>query len=422
MKFQHKLAVAILFVFCVLFFLERGAYRNIWLNKSYDFSTVYAAARCWTFHENPYDAAQLKNQLEQAAAPPALVSQQDVNPCLYFISAMPLIAPVTWMSWKPANVTWCLAGLVSFAAALLAILARTRLSNRAKWVVAGLSLLFCPTYVGVLYGNPAVIAISLVTLAVCFALDRRLWSCGILLGIALCLKPQVALVGVGALLMWRYWPPMVIAAAILALGTAAGIFQVSDFGQHWDWWYSQRRNITLTFAPGGKSDPSFANPWSSELLNAQSIEALFFRNALIRDLLLWSLAGIAVIVYLRFRTDHNEIQPWTDVSFCCAVVIAVTYNRYYDAQIFLLLIPLLVLLWCAGRYGRLTFLTICLVLLAFPSQTLLHKLLGSAFTVSKWQRLIILRHQPLAVIGIALFAIWQASRPIRQQVQSASPS
>lgn len=406
MDSRRKVAIGLLFAACAAFFLERGPYRGIRFATSYDFATLYAAGRCWLAGENPYESTDLKKQLAQSGAPAGLIDHQDVNPSLYFVTAMPLVALLAPLPWNAANVAWCLLSVASFAISLLMIIKHSDLRGPSRWLVACASLLFCPTYVGVLYGNPAVLTSSLVLLVVLFSLDGR-WSMGgLLLGIALSLKPQIAVCAVCVLAVWTCWSPILMSFTVFGTTAVIGILRLSALGRDWQWWHSQQRNIALVMAPGGRGDPSLANPWSSELLNAQTIPALVLRNPLVCDALVWGVAALLVFLYFYFRKKSSETYSWLDAGFFCAIATAVVYHRYCDGQIFLLLIPLLSRLWQVGDRKIALSLGACLLLLAFPSQSVLPKLLGPSSTKHAWEQLMLLRHQPLAVLVIALIVIW----------------
>src|SRR5690349_912930 len=105
----------ILFFFlCLAFFIDRGPYRALRYSTTGDFSTLYAAARCWLHSENPYSAPALKHELASAGAPDSIVRAQDVNVSVYMPSAMPLMAPVATLPWRVANPVWCFLALVAF--------------------------------------------------------------------------------------------------------------------------------------------------------------------------------------------------------------------------------------------------------------------------------------------------------------------
>ncbi|MBV9155413.1 MAG: hypothetical protein JO097_04075, partial [Acidobacteriaceae bacterium] len=139
--------------------------------------------------------------------------------------------------------------------------------------------------------------------------------------------------------------------------------------------------------------------------SGQTISSLFTNNNHLRQAVVWVFAAALLVLYLRFRNGSRDGSKWRDVAFFCALTTTAAYHRYYDAQIFLLLIPLLVELWKAGERKMAAGLGICLLLLAFPSQSVIAKLLGTDTTVHSLPQVILFRHQPLAVIAIALILV-----------------
>jgi len=367
--------------------------------------------------KNLYDRTELEEALIGAGAPPRLIDQQNLNPAVYLVTAIPLIAPIAWLPWSAANIAWCLLSLLFFALSLLAIIRHAHLPLAGKWIFASLSLAFCPVYVGLLRGNPSVLSISLTVLAVCLSRDNKMWMSGILLGAALCLKPQIALWAVCVLILWSCWQPLRIAFGIGGVIAIAAVVRASHFGRDWRWLQTEWQNLALAFAPGGPSDPGPRSLASFQFLNAQTLTAYFAEDVLLRNLLVWILAASLVVFYLHFRKQTDAASPWRDASFFAALTILITYHRYYDAQLLLLLIPVLVELWRASDRKTAIFLGIFLATIASPEQSVFAKWMGTAAITPSLAQLLLVRNQPLAVLTIALILVFS---PLR--VRRSAPS
>lgn len=400
-SFQRRSAIVILFSVCLLFFLERGPYRAIRIN-SYDFSTLYASTRCWAKGENPYDRAELKQELAVTGAPDRLIYQQNLNPPVYLLSAMPIIDAVAWLPWGAANVSWSLLSLTLFALSLVTILNRAQLSSSSKWIVASLSLAFCPTYVGLLGGNPSVISISLLALSICLSLDGRPIVSGVLLAVTMCVKPQIAICGVCILTLWKQWESLLLAFCGFATAGFIGALRGVLSGHLWEWWQSERQNMALQFGPGGAGDPRANSSAAFQFLDPQPVVAYFIQDPLLRTALLWIFAAAMTMLYLRLRNKAGVISRWKDVGFFSAMSIVVTYHRYCDGQIFLLLIPFLVHSWKANHRNIAIALGVCLLAIAFPDQSVFATWLGPDAFVPSLAQFVLLRHQPLAVLAIGM--------------------
>jgi hypothetical protein len=415
---RRKASLAVLFCVCLSYLLERGPYRAIRFYESYDFSTVYAAARCWLHGENPYDAQALKKELREVGATPRLEQQQDLNPSVYLVSAMPLVAPISLLRWPAANVVWCLLSLAFFAASLIMVLENTKLSMWSKWIFGSIALVFSPTYVGLLRGNPSVLSIGLVTMALCAWLRGHRWLPGILLGAALCLKPQIGLGAICVFALWRNWSSLFVAAGTFSVLGIIGFLRVSSFGTSWAWWRSEQQNASVAYGLSSETDPLGVSAF--QFLNSQPVWAYAIREPLWSDVAVWVFAGILVASYLWFRQRAGVASPWRDIAFSCILTITVMYHRYYDGQLLLLFIPLLVELWRERNRRIAIFLGICLISLAFPDQSVFAKWMGPQGT--SLLRFILMRHQPTGVLamGIAVIVSWKQiariSTPKRQVV------
>ncbi len=408
-----RCCVPILFLFCLAFFIERGPYRAIRYSTTGDFSTVYAAARSWMHGANPYDRATLKTELARAGAPADLQHDQDVNPSVYLPAALPWAFLVAWLPWPPANTLWCLLSVVLFAFSVSAILSRTGLSPRHKLLVASAVLLFSPTYVGIYDGNPAVIVISLVALCICAAAEQGPnLATGVLLGVAMCFKPQIAICGLCVLALWRRWVPIFVGLAVLCVMMAAGLVVVSHLGHTWQWWHSEQQNVAISFQIRGQSDPTPGSHVAWQLLNTQTILSYLITNRRVCDLATWMVAAILTGAFLYKRNEPRTRSMWRDVAFFSAITLVITYHRYYDAQILLLSIPLLLRLWRDRKTIPFVTVSVCLLLLAFPVQTVLARRFGSEAAVASFPQFIALRNQPVAVLILAIaFAFCRMSPP-----------
>lgn len=103
-----KLILGFWFTICLLWFLYRGPYRQIFVTHGPDFATIYGATRLWLHHENPYDDAATLAPVRRVAAgasaslgpPPRLPSS------VYLPTIFPIIAVFAWLPWAPANLLW----------------------------------------------------------------------------------------------------------------------------------------------------------------------------------------------------------------------------------------------------------------------------------------------------------------------------
>jgi hypothetical protein len=402
LKARRDFVVLVLFLACSAFFINRGPYRAIRFSTTGDFSTVYAAARCWLHGGNPYEREALKSELSQAGAPLAIQRDQDINPSVYLPAAMPWAASVSWLPWTIANVVWCLVSLTVFGWSAWKVLCHSGFPTRAKWIAASAVLLFSPTYVGIYDGNPGVIAIGLIVGSICLAFEGRMLMSGFALGVAICFKPQLAICALGVLVLAKLWKAILVAIAVAAVSMTIGVLVLTGTGERSRWWQSEQRNLTVSFEPGGQSDPAPNSRVAWQFLNAQTLSSYFSTDRHIYDAAVWIGAGLLTLAFLVMRRQKNSPAHWRDAAFCSAMTLIPTYHRYYDAQLLVLLLPLGILLWQANRRWVIILMMACLGVLAFPIQSFFAQRLGAAATIPSFKQLLLLRNQPVALIVLAI--------------------
>jgi hypothetical protein len=115
--------------------------------------------------------------------------------------------------------------------------------------------------------------------------------------------------------------------------------------------------------------------------------------------------GMLALYFYRGRAKSVD-HPLIDSAFFAAITLEVTYHRYYDAQLVLLLIPALAVLWKAGRRRIAMALGTCFALVAFPSQSIFAKVLEPTGSHLSIAQIVLFRHQPAAILAAALILSW----------------
>jgi hypothetical protein len=311
---------------------------------------------------------------------------------------MPWMGGIALLHWNAANFTWCLIMLGLFGWSAAAIVRQSGVSKEKQSLIAAAALLFSPTYVGIYDGNPGVLAIALIALAVCRSRLGDSIASGLGLGIACCFKPQLAICGLGVLFLWKRWRALSVATSILAVSTLVGVFVVSSGFTEWQWFETEKHNLAASFAPNGQSDPTPPSAVAWQMLNAQTLFSYISSDPTIYNRLNWLGVGLLTAYFLFQRMRKGSLDYWHDTAFAAALTLVVTYHRYYDGQLLLLTIPFLVLLWRKKLWALAASISFCLALLAFPIQSWFANRLGPAATSPSFQQLVLLRHQPLATL------------------------
>ncbi|MBV8569518.1 MAG: DUF2029 domain-containing protein [Acidobacteriaceae bacterium] len=403
---RSRLLVALVFSLSLASYVYRGPYLAL-RSDSGDFATVYGAARAWTRGLNPYDHAELNRQLAEAGGPAALKITPLHRPSVYFLPAMPVAAIIASLPWRSARVLWCVLSAIIMAGGVLYVVLRNLpLTHSGKWLCASVILVLAtPGIAGLRFANPGMLVIGLTAFAIQLALENRWnWS-GLLLGAALCLKPQIAICGLAALALWRKSKPVVIGASLFALSGFIAAAQARSTGTLLVWIRTQQANILQSLAPGAVNDPSPAHPESWQLLNLQVIVSLFVHSRRIADLVVWAFAVLAIATFFVIRKNTAAPSFWRDLAFICAIDALVAYHRNYDAELFVALIPFVFELWREHRRELALLIATPLALLLSSYETLLSKLMNSPDSNPGLAYLLLARLPAFAVVTLTVLTI-----------------
>lgn len=396
------LAVALLLLAAGVF-LSRGVARGI--GSSSDFALIYAASHTWLMGANPYDEAAQQQAVQEVNQPGQMPDRRlmSLYPPLTFV----LVAPFAIGSWHTAKLLWVLANIVFFACLVVgaARLGELPLSKRRGWWLMILLLLYAPVHTGFFVGQlAAATACCVVWSFVCLQRRRVVWA-GILLGLALALKPQLAGPFLLIPLLRVQWRMLVAAGAVVGVigMIAVGVMQLNQVS----WLEDLRANISEFVQPGGAGDPGPGNPYRYQLINLvypltaalgpwPGIDRIV---AIVGIILV--LAGVRAA--RRGRGTDNQLLT---LSLLAALSLLMVYHRGYDA--ILLVFPLTWSLRRVGTGSQMTAwlsLTLCLVF-AVPGPSMLataahHGLIGPAMSNSWWWNVVILPHEGWALLLLA---------------------
>ena len=353
--------------------------------------------------ENPYDAVLMAEELQKAwNGPPILVPSARYNLAMYPPSAFPILAPFAYLPWRAANVAWCAASVGAFLLSLKFLLKLVDLTTNETLTVIAAALFFSPTQTGIATGNPSVLAISMTTIAICLAWRNRQLGAGLLLGMTIALKPQTALPALVTMMLWGYWSSIITGLAVATVFLSAGLVRALSLKRLHEWLTLLQQNITYSFMPGSLNDPS-PNHWTAyQIVNVQSITSLF-TNSSYSYLIGWLLGAGVLICYCYLRRAAIKGPSWQDACIVCCLSLMLFYHRYYDAQLLLVFIPLIV--WRRRMHIAWTLLVlVCLLLLAFPLQAML-ALSFRSINESVPLDILLFRHQSLAIVALCLLCL-----------------
>jgi hypothetical protein len=328
---RGTLAVAII-LSALLLFYDRGPRRA--LTDSSDFATVYAAGRCWTFHANPYLQSDIVKQYFLGHGDAEHTPNPFNGTSVYPPSTLPLVAPVSWLSWERAKQLWLAINVIAFAASLACVARSNLIPNPAVGIVLiALFLCFSPVHSGIAKGQPSVFCISLLVCAFYLPRYRRsdLFS-GLLLGLSCCIKPNIGLPYVAFCCWRRQWRTVAVSIAVVSLVSILAVTSLQAFSP--GWYGTLLGNLRSAGAPGGSMDPTIADRISYLLVNFQAILGFFTVNQGLCNALTWtSLGGLAIWV---FRVARPDTDHWLVLALVSLLFLVGTYHRYYDVQLLML--------------------------------------------------------------------------------------
>ncbi|MGA2881498.1 MAG: glycosyltransferase family 87 protein [Bryobacteraceae bacterium] len=376
----------IVFVAAALYFVVRGPCRAV--DDSGDFLIVFTAARNWMQGLNPYIPADLAASA-QAAGAPVPAAYFVTSPSVYLPSALPLVAPLALLPWAIAKVLW-LACLLALS--LWNVVALARLAKEWALPVASLLLAFAPLHTGLGRAQPSVLVCGLIFVSL-FTTDPDI--AGLLLGMAACIKPQLAAGFLLLALGQRQYRKLIVACVMVAVSTGIGVALIAP-----GWFPALNWNLReIVGSSSGLHSGPDPTSWY-QLINLHILipEALSQTPV---EIILYALIVLLTIVAIRRAADH-----WMSAALISSATVLIGYHRFYDAQILWLGVPALLffaqrplsLLLCAGYAAFLV-----------PGQTLAALWLGTR-TDNAW-RALVLRHETIAVVLIWTIFVCIALKP-----------
>jgi len=324
-----------------------------------DFNNLQTGGECLIAACDPYDFASLNR--EAAARHEAKPEIWPMTP-VYPTSSLIVLLPFEGLGWPTAAYLFnALAGLATAAALVLLIWSlRIRPWNPAAIpMIAGLVCI--PMVSAIEFANPALLVAALIAIACVLLLQSRLRTLAwILLGLALALKPQLA-IGAVAILFWRRstrasaLKSCALAIFLLLAGLAAYRLRLGSF----HFLASLRYALWLSSMPGGSSD--FANNESFDFLNIQTALATIpHASRTVVNALAWLIAvALAAAALLVGRAVAISVLP--------------IYHRGYDRVIALVLIP--AAMEIAATSKRLAWLYAALLTLWIANDTIMSHIL-----------------------------------------------
>jgi len=387
-------------------FAARGPLRAV--SSSSDFALPYLAARSWRKGENPYNHESLDKMWRDAGGEEKARPVKKVTPSIYPPTTLILIAPLTFWSWNSARSIMLVINIALIFLVIKSLISIAQFDEQ-DWRTTffwAFAIGLAPLHTGIALGNLAVPSVALTLLAVWAASLKQELLAGLLLALAICLKPHIGgIVWLGYALQ-RRWRICSIAAGISLMLATLAIMRL-ELSQV-DWVSAWRTNYHESLADGGTNNPTASNLSRHHLLNLQWLLHTFLEQRWLVNLLTLGFVGSQVALLCAFNYRRRSRQ--NSLLFFSAMIVLgllVTYHRFYDAT--LLILPLL---WSliALPFMKQAHLSLFLIIpFLVPGAVILKEMIGSGYLpchleLSWWWNIIILPHQVwlLAILSLCL--------------------
>jgi hypothetical protein len=368
-----------------------------------DFGTVYGAARCWIHGVNPYLGSAVSQAFHSAGGYARVESGLATRPSVYFLPAMPIFASVAWLPWSSVHLVWIFLSSASFLAGTYLVSRQLPLRPGGQVLVGALVILVSkPFTTGMWFGNPSILVIGIVIGSTGLALRKHDASAGVLLGVAVAIKPQLAVGLVAAFILWRQWTALGIGTMVVAAATAIAAVRAETVHTLGLWLDTQKQNLAMSLAPGNINDPSLGSGYGYQFLNIQTLVGAFTANAEIGNVIAWLSCGTLIVWYLRMRRRNAHPDLWMDFAFFSMVFLLPAYHRNYDGVVVMILLPWLVSLFQQRRYRVAVPVFFCMSLIFAGSFLWTQALFGSPSANGSILRALALRHQAIVIAALGL--------------------
>ena len=405
--------VLLLLCYGTVIFTVRGVARGA--RDSSDFATLFSATRAWVHGANPYDHANVIHEWHAAGGDDEAIPNKRATPSVYPPTTFLVLYPWALVSWPHARVIWLVvsAGSIVFALASLLYTCSPRLPAARVLGFLGLSLALYPLSSGISKGNPGVLATSLITLSVTLAPIRREFVGGVLLALALAVKPQLAALFFVYHLVERRWCLVATATAIFLAIAIIAIARTERINAAWktDW----LANVHATTEAGGINDITGANPYRFQAINLSVLTQAITGSPPVANALAIALSVLALLALLfLYRVGDRPDRHWLFAGALAVFCLLPVYHRFYDAC--LLILPLYWSFFHAASPSnsatRISPAVLLILPFVVPGAVLLSNFVdthraSSSLTAGYWWNAFVMPHQIWALVALYAYLLWR---------------
>lgn len=402
--------IGILVLLAAAEFFVRGPLRTLELGTFTDFSGMYVASREWALGTNPYQANTFMRTWVEAGGEPFVNRGSDANlrPS-YPPSALPLLATVSFFRWLTARDLFLFVDVALFPLLLWSATRLERLywSDSRVLLSCAFALALAPWHAAIAWQSLSGPVIELAAIGTVFESEV---AGGLITGVALCLKPQMAVWFLLFDLTKKRWNRIGWAFALFAALTLLAIIRMPA-----RWFDSYLENLRYFFAIGGVNDFTFRNSTRFELLNLQVIFYYVTRLYRLANILSWLSAAVLIFLWWRRKWQSDSAQLATIVL----IGLLPVYQRVYNAGVIVLLLPYAIAR-CSEVRGK--FLTAACGVFLFPGPAILLVLYErrviseTVWNQSWWFNLFFGPHCTWAILAIIAVLLVAREQPGEERV------
>ena len=407
-RFARNLLLAILLLLAGAEFVLRGPVRFAHAANFNDFISPYIQTRAWIEGQDPYSPqtmvrlwppeAERFDFLSRDLADGTLVLKRGI-PTAYPLTAFVLIAPVAALPWHIAHPLWLIITVFAFGVTVASLLCVAKLLPRTDLtlVFLAIALALAPFHTALAAGSIVTVAVAASAAAVWASSRRHDILAGVLLAIAVGLKPQIGLPFCFYYLVRRRWRIPVVAAGFAALLFLLAFLRCLVSGTPWleNYLYDNR----ILFAHGSLGDFTEGNPIRFGLINFQVAAYMLLHNREGASLVAIAVAAAGGMLWLFLICKGKEhVSELLALSALVVLSLLPIYHRFYDAS--LLIFPLALSLTALNgplRVWARSALAVIVLVFLFPGGTAFQQLQQAGhFAALKnysWWNTLVLPHE-----------------------------
>ena len=303
-----------------------------------DLLTPWITSILFAEGKNPYNDTQGYANIWASTQVVPLPDYQEIlhhYPRIYPPTTLLLISPLGLLKWRAAIYTNIIGSFLLLACMLVVMAQNLPFSWRdpRKLYFVAFALAMAPLHSGIHTANISTLVMACLCAGVGF-MPRRPYLSGIAIGIAACLKPQVAIFFFAYPWLRKKWKTAFAALTVCVAIAAASLTWLKI--HHQEWLGPLRSEVALCSNPPGLCSPYSPGIPRLQLLNLQTLAFQFTGSPRLSDVISWALfaiaGGLSIYLIRRRISDSNESAGWAIIAI---LTLLPFYQNTYGGEILL---------------------------------------------------------------------------------------